>query len=92
VTIVVDEVAGLTAVQLRKISQRKRAYLDLVRTTLQQLKEEGKLKDVDVTVAAFSLFGMLLWLSRWFRPDGRLSSEQVVEEICKIALGLFLAS
>jgi TetR/AcrR family transcriptional regulator, cholesterol catabolism regulator len=42
---------------------------------------------VDVTVAAFSLFGMLLWLSRWFQPDGRLTSEQVAEEISKIALG-----
>jgi AcrR family transcriptional regulator len=87
VTIVVDEVTGLAPAQLRKINQRKRAYLDLVRSTLQQLKDEGKLKDVDVTVAAFSLFGMLLWLSRWFHPDGRLTSEQVAEEISKIALG-----
>lgn len=87
VTIVVDEVSGLTPAQLRKITQRKRAYLDLVRGTLQQLKEEGKLKDVDVTVAAFSLFGMMLWLSRWFRPDGRMTSEQVSEEISKFALG-----
>jgi AcrR family transcriptional regulator len=87
VTIVVDEVAGLTTTQLHKINQRKRAYLDLLRATLQQLKEEGKLKEVDVTVAAFSLLGMMLWLSRWFRPDGRLSNEQVVEEISKISLG-----
>ncbi len=87
VTIVVDEVAGLAPAQLRKINQRKRAYLDLLRSTLQQLKDEGKLKDVDVTVAAFSIFGMLLWLSRWFRPDGRLTSEQAAEEISKIAIG-----
>jgi TetR/AcrR family transcriptional regulator, cholesterol catabolism regulator len=87
VTIVVEEVAGLAPAQLRKINQRKRAYLDLVRSTLQQLKDEGRLKDVDVTVAAFGLFGMLLWLSRWFQPDGRLTSEQVAEEISKIAFG-----
>ena len=87
VTIVVDEVAGLTPTQLRKISQRKRVYLDLVRATLEQLKKEGRLKEIDVTVAAFSLFGMLLWLSRWFRPDGRLTNKQVAEEISKIALG-----
>jgi AcrR family transcriptional regulator len=86
-TIVVDEVAGLSPAQRNKIDQRKRDYLDLMRTTLQQLKDEGKLKEVDVTVAAFSLLGMMLWLSRWFRPDGRLTSDQVVEEIYKIALG-----
>ncbi len=90
VAIVMDEVAGLTPPQLRKINHRKRAYLDLVRSTLQQLKDEGKLKDVDLTLATFSLFGMLLWLSRWFKPDGRLSSENVAEEISKIALGGYL--
>jgi TetR/AcrR family transcriptional regulator, cholesterol catabolism regulator len=87
ITIVVDEVAGLTPVQLRKINQRKRAYFDLIQTTLKQLKDEGKLKEVDVIVSAFSLLGMMLWLSRWYRPDGRLSIEQVAEEISKIALG-----
>lgn len=86
VTIVVDEVAGLQPTHRRKIDQRKRAYLDLVRETLQQLKDEGKLKDVDTTVAAFSLFGMLLWVSRWYRPSGRLTSKQVADEILKIAL------
>jgi AcrR family transcriptional regulator len=87
VTIVVDEVAGLTPLQIRKINQRKRFYVDVIRATLQTLKEEDKLKEVDVTVAAFSLLGMLLWLSRWFRPDGRLTREQVADEISKIALG-----
>lgn len=87
VTIVVDEVAGLTATHRRKIDQRKRAYLDLLRDTLKQLKEEGKLRQVDETVAAFSVLGIMLWVSRWYLPDGRLSPDQIAEEIMKIALG-----
>ena len=87
VTIVVEEVAGLTPAHRRKIDQRKRVYVDLVRDTLKQLKEEDKLTDVDVTTAAFSMLGMVLWLSRWYNPDGRLTPEQVAEEITKIALG-----
>jgi TetR/AcrR family transcriptional regulator, cholesterol catabolism regulator len=86
-TVLNDEMAGLTPAHRRKVQQRKRAYMDLMRETLLQLKEEGKLKDVDTTVAAFSLFGMLLWLSRWYRPDGRLTGEDVANEIEKIALG-----
>lgn len=86
-TIMVDEVSGLTPEQRQQINQRKRVYLNFIRGTLQTLKEEGKLKDVDITVAAFSLLGMMLWLSRWFKPDGPLSGEQVAKEICKIALG-----
>ena len=86
-TVLNDEMAGLSPAHRRKVQQRKRVYLDLMRKTLQQLKDEGKLKDVDVTVAAFSMFGMLLWLSRWYHPDGKLAGEEVANEIEKIALG-----
>ena len=85
VTILVDEMTALTPAQRRKITQRKRAYFDFVRDTLNQLKTEGRLHDVDTTVAAFSLLGMVLWLSRWFRQDGALTAEQAAEEVVKIA-------
>src|SRR5688500_10971580 len=87
IAIVVDEVTGLAPAHRKKINQRKRLYLDFIRDTLKQLKEEGRLKDVDVTVAAFSILGMILWLSRWYRQDGKLNSEEVTDEILKIALG-----
>ncbi len=87
VTLVVDEVAGLTPEHRRKIDQRKRVYVDLIRETLKRLKAEGKLREVDLTVATFSLLGTILWLSRWYRPEGRLSPEQVIEEISKLTLG-----
>lgn len=92
VTIVVDEVAGLTMAQRRKIDQRKRSYVDLIREALTQLKERGKLRDLDVTAATFSLLGMILWLSRWYSPEGRLTPEQVSDEVTKIALSGLLRS
>lgn len=87
VTIVVDEVAGLTPAQRRKIDQRKRAYVELIRETLHQLKAKGRLRELDLTAASFSLLGMILWLSRWYNPEGRLTPEQVSEEVAKIAMG-----
>jgi AcrR family transcriptional regulator len=87
ITIVVDEMAGLSAAHRRKINQRKRVYFDLIRDTLNQLKEDGKLRDVDTTVAAFSILGMMLWISRWYHPDGKLDNEAVSAEILKLALG-----
>ena len=86
VTVVVDEVAGLSATQRRKITMRKRVYLDLIRDTLSEMQAQGKLKDVDVTVSAFSLLGMILWLARWYRPSGKLSGAQVAEEMTKLAM------
>ena len=86
VTILVDEARALTPSQNRKIVRRKRDYLDFLRSTLEELKSERKLRDIDVTVAAFSLLGMINWLSRWYQPDGPLDEEQIAEQIVNIAL------
>jgi len=86
VTILVDEARALTPVQNRKIIKRKRAYLDFLRATLNEMKGEGKLRDVDLTVAAFSLLGMINWLSRWYRADASLNEQQIAEAVVDIAL------
>jgi AcrR family transcriptional regulator len=92
IAILTDEVAALAPAHRKQILQRKRAYFNLVRDTLEAIKKAGKLRAVDTTVATFSLFGMLLWLPRWYRRDGRLSSDRVIEETLQMALGGLLKS
>jgi AcrR family transcriptional regulator len=86
ITILLDEMHALPAPQRRKIEQRKRAYLDLVKGTLVQLEAAGRLRDIDPTVASFAVLGMIVWLPRWVRPNGRLSPEQVASEVAQLAL------
>ena len=86
ITILVDEVTALTPAQQRKITQSKRKYFDFLRGTLDELKAAGKMQDVDTTAAAFSLLGMINWLSRWFQQGGALDEEQAAEQIVRIAL------
>ena len=86
ITILVDEVTALTPAQQRKITQSKRKYFDFLRGTLDELKAAGKMQDVDTTAAAFSLLGMINWLSRWFQQGGALDERQAADEIVKIAL------
>ncbi|HWS89602.1 MAG TPA: TetR/AcrR family transcriptional regulator [Pyrinomonadaceae bacterium] len=86
ITILVDEVTALTPAQHRKITQSKRKYFDFLRETLNELKAAGKMQDVNTTAAAFSLLGMINWLSRWFQQGGALDEQQAADEIVKIAL------
>jgi TetR/AcrR family transcriptional regulator, cholesterol catabolism regulator len=86
VTILVDEARALTPAQNRKIVRRKREYFDFLRATLREMKSQRKLRDVNVTVAAFSLLGMINWLSRWYQADGSLSEQEIAEEIVDIAV------
>jgi len=83
----VDEVRALPPPARKRVEERMRAYFDLVRGTLVELRSAGRLRDVDPTVATFSLIGTILWLPRWFRQNGRLSQAQVANEIANIALG-----
>src|SRR4029077_19586338 len=86
-----DEIRALPPAGRRQIEQRMRVYFDLIRDTLIELKKAGRLRDVDPTVATFSLLGMILWLPRWFRQGGRLDQEAVANTIAEFALGGLLA-
>ena len=88
--LVIDETHVLEPDDERLITHRKRSYFDLVRGTLEQLRKEGKLRDVDLTVATFSLLGMVMWISKWYRADGRLGHEAVAWEITELALAAVL--
>lgn len=81
-----DEIRALPPAPRREIERRQRIYLDLLRRTLAELKTHGRLNGVDPTVAAFGIIGMILWLPRWFRQDGRLSQDQVADAISAMAL------
>jgi AcrR family transcriptional regulator len=82
-----DEIRALPPASRKVIEERMRRYFDLVRRTVGELRTAGRLRDVDPTVATFSLFGMILWLPRWFRQDGGMTQAQVADEILKLALG-----
>ena len=85
VTILVDEARALSPVQNRKVTKLKRAYLDFIRATFDELNAEGKLRGVNTTVAAFSIIGSINWLSRWYQSEGTLSKAEIAEQIADIA-------
>ena len=86
VIIISHEINSLSFTQREIILKRRRDYFEFVRDTLIELKKNEKLSDVDITTATFTLFGMILWLSRWFRPNGKLSVEKVCRDVCEMAL------
>lgn len=85
--ILIDEDQGLSPDQRVEIVGRKRAYFDLIRGTLDELRAIGRLRKIDSTVAVFSLLGQVMWISRWYDSKGRLNSEEVVANVTEIALG-----
>ena len=92
ITIVFEEARSLSPAHRKKIVERNREYFAFIRETLQELKDDGRLRDLDVGVAASNLFSIILGVVRWYRKGGRLKSEDVVDEILKLALNGLLTS
>jgi|SRR5215216_190853 len=83
---VFEEVPALPAAARKAVNQKLRAYYEFVRDTLGELEAAGRLRDVDLTVAAFTIIGMIISLPKWFRPGGRLTDEQAATEVANMAL------
>ncbi len=90
-TIITEEMAGLEPASLRIIRERKRGFLNFIRGTLKELKALGRLRNVDVTLAALGMQGMIMWLSYWYKPNGPVTKEEAAAQYCEILLnGLLL--
>jgi AcrR family transcriptional regulator len=85
-----DEIRALPPPARKKITRRMRGYFEYVRRTLADLDAQGRLRAVDLTVATFTVLGMILWQPRWFRHGGRLTAEQVANEVADLALTALL--
>lgn len=86
VIIISHEVEALNFDQRQEVLRRRREYFEFIRNTLVELEAEGKLQNVDLTTATFTLLGMIIWLARWFSPNGKMSVENVCEDVCEMAL------
>ncbi len=86
VVIISHEVNELSFQQREETLKRRRDYFDFIRDTLVELKNEGKLQEIDLTTATFTILGMIIWLSRWFSATGKTPLEQVCEDVCGMAL------
>jgi AcrR family transcriptional regulator len=86
VTILVDEARALSPSQYRAVTRLKRAYLEFLRETIEELRGHGKLRGVNSTVAAFAIIANVNWLSRWYQPDGGLSAQEIAGQIADATL------
>jgi len=84
VTIILHEHATLTGEALAQINARKKRYVTFVESTIAEAVRDGQFRAVDPKVAAFSFLGMILWLYKWYRPDGEISEDRLVGQMTEL--------
>ncbi len=66
------------------IKDKQKEIFEIYRNKLEEIAETGRLKDINVTTANFSLFGIMNWLYHWYDSKGELSIEEITESIIKM--------
>lgn len=75
------------------VSTKKEKYARLARKILREIQESQPAKArIDLTVATYALFGMMNWIYNWYDPSGKLSVNQLVDNITNLFLRGFLTS
>jgi len=92
VTIILHEHATLTGDARAQINARKKRYVKFLETSFAEAMRDGQIRPVNPTVAAFAFLGMVLWIYKWFRPDGAIDAPTLVREMQDLLFGSLQAS
>lgn len=92
VGVFLQDLRSLSEEQQVRIHAERDRYDRVLRDLIRAGQDEGLIDpDVDPKLAAMAIFGMLNWISTWWRPDGPSTPEQVATEFTDLALaGLVL--
>ncbi len=85
------EIRSLTAKNYQAITKLQRLYTDKVRSIVDDGVADGSFQVADSEIATFALVQMLTAVTRWYRPQGRLTLDDLVEIYTDLSFGMLHA-
>ncbi|HWO00998.1 MAG TPA: TetR/AcrR family transcriptional regulator [Blastocatellia bacterium] len=70
----------------KKVNSKKRQYVDLVMSLLEEIARANRVTGLDLKVATFSLFGMMNWIYNWYNPRKDVDVAGLSQNITRIFL------
>jgi len=66
------------------VTEKQKEVLKFFKTTLNELAKEGKMKDLNPTVAIFAFIGMAHHTANWFKMYGPIKLEELAQTFVEI--------
>lgn len=82
--IIIEDKRFLSGELNKLVKEKEKIIYNFYKNHLEELQKNRKIDECDLTAATFGILGMINWLYHWYRPEKRLSIEQVAEEIINI--------
>jgi len=85
ITVMLHENHPLPPALRRKINGRKKDYVQFVEHVIADVqRKRNSPPPVTPQAAAFALVGMINWIYQWYKPDGPLTGDALVEQYTEI--------
>lgn len=87
-TIFLNEEKNLSEASQKRLRVRHHAFDKKLADLIAEGVRSGAFAVSDPMLASLAISGMVRWVHRWYRPDGRLAPEEVAEKIAAFALNI----
>lgn len=87
ITVMLHENHPLSPALRKRINARKKDYVHFVENLIAEVQNQrggSSKRTVTPRAAAFALLGMINWIYQWYRPDGSLREEGLVQQYTEI--------
>ena len=80
----------LEPAQQKTVLRRIENYLELLRTAMQELNDDGKLRDLDIDIASRHILQTITGIARWYKKDSDVAVDFLVEQTVNFNLSAIL--
>ncbi len=80
----------LEPAQQEAVVQRGKNYLGLICVAMRELADQGKLKDLDINIAAVHILQTITGIARWHTKDTGISEDHLVEQTVNFNMSAIL--
>src|SRR5574341_1603893 len=77
---------GLGDEYLRQYLEKRDRFESCFREIIRQGMDAGIFRQADVAITAQALLGMVNWMTRWYRPAGRLTAKEIADQFADVFL------
>ncbi|NOQ95599.1 MAG: TetR family transcriptional regulator [Desulfobacterales bacterium] len=82
--LLINEMNSLNEEYRSTLVGKQRRYVQLIKSILEELAAQGKIKQIDPAIATFAFFGMVHYTIKWYHKDGPVSLEQLANSFVEI--------
>jgi TetR/AcrR family transcriptional regulator, cholesterol catabolism regulator len=87
ISIYYHDVDQLSGPRLKDIVRRRKTHETWVREQITAAQERGEVNaELDPALLTNCLFGTMIWVYRWYRPNGNARRDAVVDHVTRFAL------